>query len=541
MGPSLDISKAKSHTANHSKQVHAIWPDVTFCTIVHRRGQRADEAEIIFSGMRNHPAYDAVRQLWRGRGAGSENSAFIGLALGRSKGFMGFGQKDSLVSVITFNIDQYEHESDALFDLYHLTGQAVELIEFYKNSSRQENLRQGPLRAKRNQLGESRANLRADIFSAMMMAANGFKDAPSYLARKRGIESLSASALHMPENYPYPLATETTQYAVEKFLSKDGGERSLKSAHRLALNVTKTFDENNIKTWWDFVNPCQAMAWTGQPMENILGAAVHTCPDPFIKATGYLVSEITHTPPSSGTNLGHIGYNPFVSIEINRLNHERSVDDTFEMALAHGIEAESSLPLLKYANMQNEALTSGKIMGWCAVALQSAAKAFDTAKMRGLPADRAARLEFQGTRTQTDWETLYRIHGHVTQERRNGYAVTLPDLEVFCDNDPAFKPVLESVGMTLKDPAYTQKLSAMHEISRPAPRAAPSVAPTASLNVAPSAALHAAPQATIGGIGGGMSGGGNISNGHTTHRTVASIKKRIEEDALQFSDDEDKK
>lgn len=538
MGDSFDIQKARVFAQDLSNQVHAIWPDVTFCTIVHRRGQRSDEAEVAFSKIDNHPAFDAVRQLWRGRGTGTENSAFLGLALGRSKGIFGLGQKDALVSIITFNVDQYEKQTDALFDLYHLTGQAVELIEFYKNSSRSGNMRQGPLRAKRNQLGESRANLRADIFSAMMMATQGLKDAPNDLAKKRGIEALTASALHMPEYFPYPLATETTQYAVERFLSRDGGERSLKSAHRLALNVTKTFDENNIKTWWDFTNPCQAMAWTGTTMDQILGAAVHTCPDPFIKATGYLVSEITHIPPSTGGSLGNLGYNPFVSVEINRLNHERTVEDTFEMALAHGIEADSSVPLTRFANMQNEALSSGKILGWCANALQSSARAFDHAKQRGLPAERAARLEFQGTKGQTDWSTLSKINEHVTTERRNGYAVTLSDLAEHCEKDPDLKPLLESVVMTMKDPNYAQKVEAVNEIARPMPKAAPSAAPRVAPTVAaaPNAPI---PQMNIGGGMGGMGtavGGGMIGG----QRTVASVKARAEKDALQLAEEEDR-
>lgn len=527
MAASLDLQKAKNFTKDLEKQVGALWPDVTFCTIVHRRGQRNDAAEAAFAKLDGHPALESVRQLWRGRSAGAEHSSFLGLALGRTKGFMGFGRRDELVSLMTINIDQYANTSDALFDLYHLTGQAVELIEHYKGVQNHSSLKEGPLRAKRNQLGESRANLRADIFSALMMSTLGAKDAPTKLARKRGIEALTASALHSPEHFPYPLATETTQYAVERFLGRDGGERSLQSAHKLALNVTRTFDENNIRTWWDFTNPSQAMAWTGTPMERILGAAVHTCPDPFIKATGYLVSEIVSIPAASGGTLGGLGYNPFVSVEINRLNHERQIEETFEMVLAHGIETESSMPLLRFANQQNEGLTSGKVMGWCAQALQSSAKAFDHARARGLPAERAARLEFQGTNGQADWATLHRLNEYVTNERRNGYAVTLSSISEYAQSDQSFKPFYESVNTTMKDPHYQQRLEAVTQPAGPA--MGPSIEPAAAPSVAPSVApaMGMAP-------GMGMGGGGGV-------RTRPVVRKKPEQEGLQLDEEEKKK
>ena len=72
------------------------------------------------------------------------------------------------------------------------------------------------------------------------------------------------------------------------------------------------------------------MAWSGFSPDQILGAAIHSSPNPFIKSIGNLLAEITQIDPVSKEALQQ-GYNPYVDMEINQIAHDRHIEETFEM------------------------------------------------------------------------------------------------------------------------------------------------------------------------------------------------------------------
>ena len=164
------------------------------------------------------------------------------------------------------------------------------------------------------------------------------------------------------------------------------------------------------------------------------------------------------------------GYNPYVDMEINQISHDRQVEETFDMVMIHSMESDSALPLLRVANNQNETMAKGKVLGWCANALQWLPKAYESAVMRGIPADQAARLEFESAKHQTSWHTLNRLNDQILSHRRHGFAVTLGEIANWCKTSVDFRPVLESVNLTLADPAYTRKLAAAHDLPSPGPQ-----------------------------------------------------------------------
>ena len=151
------------------------------------------------------------------------------------------------------------------------------------------------------------------------------------------------------------------------------------------------------------------------------------------------------------------------------------VDTIFEDAVLKGVEESSSRALLNAANKQNESLTEGRILGWCANALQDAAKAFERALLNGASPGQAARMHFEGNRADlASWETLKDLGDKVVDQRKQGFAVTMGHIAEICHNHPSFAPVLDSMKITMNDPAYIQKLEASNDLAvKPAGPAAP--------------------------------------------------------------------
>ena len=201
----------------------------------------------------------------------------------------------------------------------------------------------------------------------------------------------------------------------------------------------------------------QTMAWSGYSPSDILGAAVNTSPNAYIKAIGQLAAELTHMAPTEAEHLPN-GYNPFLPDEINKITHARSTEEAFEMIMFHVVESESHLPLMRVANNQNEALQKGKILGWCAGALHASAKAFLGAKDRGIPPIQAARLEFQSAYQHMDWGIIQNLAVHITNLQRQGKSPSLTDILRWAQKNPDASFLADSINSTIADPDYTKSI-----------------------------------------------------------------------------------
>lgn len=518
------------NAGNHAKQIisaaekladdiRGCYPSLGFYFLPHHRGQRGDQIIRTLEKLDGHPAYDAARDLLNIR-TQTDQSALLGIAIGHERGLFGMRGKPAYLGFISINLDQYSGKDETLFGIYHLVGQFFDLLNAINPST----LRGGGeivLQPKRNEISTARSHLKADLFSAMMMTTDGYKDAVRDLARLRGLQALTAQAYQRPEEYPYAISIDVAEYAVGQ-TEKMSGVTLMKQVHQLSTGISRTFDKSNIETWRDFTSPAQTMAWVGNTPDQILGAAIYSCPNPFIKSIGNMVAEMTHINPAQKDSIEQ-NFNPYVDLEINHIAHDRAVEETFEMVMIHSIEADSALPLIRVANNQNESMLKGKMMGWCAHALHASAKAYQNARQRGVPADQAARLEFQSAKSQTEWNSITRVHDHIVGQRRSGIATTMSDLANWCKNSADFRPIMESLQYTLEDPSYARKLAMANEMPMPnmdlAPRVnTPSFTPSVQPSFAPSLSLG-------GGMGGSMGGGGFVQR-----QTAAQTTSRSDED-----------
>lgn len=445
----------ESLCASISAEVARSFPGTELYFILHHAGQREEQAESILSKLSSHPAHAEARGLLKFRKLNGDQSVFLGLALGYEKKLLGFKSAPKSLGFISLNLSEHESETERFLTLYRLIGQFLDLTQTLHR------LKKPPepgvvMQPKRSSLSVARDNLKADIFGVIHMARCGEFSALSSLAKKRGMESITAKTNWQPEEYPFPIALDVTTY-VSKHLPKLRPGLLVTDSFQTTQSILQSFEKENLETWFQFAKPAQTMAWSGYTPQQILGTAIHTSPNPFVKATGHLIAEITNIFPSPQESLP-AGYNPYVAREINQINHQRLMEETFEMVLVHAMESDSHLPLVRVANNQNENLVKGRFSGWCAHALQAAAKAYIGAAHRGVPANLAAKIEFQTVQQQTQWQDLERVSDFVLEQHSSGEGITLSGVAQWCSQFPELRMFSESINLTLNDPTYEMRL-----------------------------------------------------------------------------------
>ncbi|HOO50718.1 MAG TPA: hypothetical protein PLK94_05440, partial [Alphaproteobacteria bacterium] len=452
----ITLEKTQKFCERYSEDLRAIFPNTDLRFILHYRGQKGEQINKLLPQIQNHPAYDEACSLLKFRGPGHDNSAFLGMVIGFRKSMLGLKKSPECMAFISINMNQHKNEEELYFAIHSLTAHFLETVDFYtrKHAGAQSSQ---ILQPKRNNIATCRMNLKADVYSVLQMSNQGYESAPQKLAQRRAMEALTPQTTH-PEEFPYPISLDVTDFALKKFIGAKK-RSAINTAYTLARHVATSFDAENIETWIGLVNPAQTMAWSGYRPSQILAAAINSSSNPFLKSTAHMLSEILDIEPAPLETLQG-GYNPYALPEVNHIEHERSIEETFEMVLIHAMEADSHLPLIHVANNQNEGLLKGRFSGWCAHALQSAATAYTNASMRGMPSEQAARLEFESAKLQTGWRELNAIGGHITDMQKNGEVVTLSGVASWCEHNPQFKTIVESLKITMSDPGYNKKLEA---------------------------------------------------------------------------------
>ncbi|HEY8189842.1 MAG TPA: hypothetical protein VIF12_04105, partial [Micavibrio sp.] len=267
--------------------------------IVHRSGQRLESLSLAGQELLSHPAGEAAIRLMRGQ-KGGEHSAFLGLAAWSENLFLGLASRQHMIALTTLNIDEFESQREIRTQAWHMAWHAIHFYNQRHKPGREKIFRDGIIFADYDDDMLLSANLRADAFSAVLCAMNGDKDSIRRLACTRSMDSLIRRAGYNPENYPFPLAMEATQIAFSELAGKPPSiNRQISVAWQLAENINRAYDGDALQQWVHFCGPAQNMAWRGEEKDIILGAAVSSSQDTYVRATGFLVSDITQIEPAS--------------------------------------------------------------------------------------------------------------------------------------------------------------------------------------------------------------------------------------------------
>ncbi len=509
------------------RQVQDLYPHLQLLFIPHESGQFSEIVETNEYSVSEHPATDVARSILE-KNTSRELSSFLGMAINQKVKWLGLTSSEYILGLFNININEFESAKEARRTIYHLAWHAIDLYEIRQKPEYMTKFRTGPMIPKRSPMNLARLNLQADIFAAVMGGLMGDEKSLSSLACQRAKDSISAVYSRRAEDYPFVIAAETAKYAYSELLSmKPPPTKYMHFARQIALEVSQTFDETNIRQWWGFSEPAQDMAWRNFNNQTILSCAIYTSEDPFVRATAHLVSDLSGTEIMSNTEIER-AYNSFANHEQNQLLHRELMEKTFEDAIARGLAMESGQPLLIAANEQNENLADGRIIGWCASALQAAARAFENALSNGAPPLQAAKIEFESTKEETGWESLKKIGESVIEQKRKGFTVTLGSLADLCGGQPAFAMVATSIQSTLANPAYANNLKVANDFS---PRAAtPTAAPSS-----PAPKMDVSLQAIPAGPSGPSLGG----SGNNAARQRAILEKmRIDKEHQSKGDEE---
>lgn len=506
---------------NITKHVEQAYNGLSLFFVVHNRGKMPESLALAEHEIISHPAGNAALSIIRNHKA-NDRSDFLGLAIHAEKKMLGLKRIDHVLGIFNINVNEFENETEARAKIYHLAWHAIDLFEIRQRPQYRNKFSTGPMVPKRSPINFTKASLQADVFAVTFSALLKENDLLNFISIKRAEDSLNAKDNHRPESFASVIAMDACKTALEELENADILPKDfIINARQLSIDVGHTFSEESIKQWWNFTIPAQDMAWRALSKEQILGAAINTSSDPFVRSIGYLVQEVTGITPAD-VNTSNNFYNAFIDPEILSSLHKEMVDTIFEDAVIQGLQESSNRPFLNAANKLNEALTDGHILGWCSNALHDAAQAFERALLNGAPPDQAARMQFEGNKAQPKWEALKELGKDIIDQKRKGFAVTMGHIAEICHNNPSFAPVLDSLKITMNDPAYIQKLDAANDLNM-VPNA-PSMAPsppapkTPTKDLAPNAPMPQTPAM-------GPSLGGNNTGQRLAHQRNLAIQK----------------
>ncbi|MEZ5902880.1 MAG: hypothetical protein R3D88_06195 [Alphaproteobacteria bacterium] len=476
----VEIDSIQAICDEVTREVEQVYEGLSLYFILHGTGKFNEAAALAEHDIVGHRAARAARAIIQ-KTPRTERSGFLGIGIATEIRMMGFKNKAHLLGLFNINKDHYKNEIEVRAQIYHLIWHAIDLYEIRNNPTYARKFKDGPMVPKRSALNLSKAHLQADIFACALLAlkdkGQDFNEKILIpMSQKRGRMALTPINNYKAEDFPSVIAMDSCNLALKEAKAEFMEEKDFMIiARKISLDVGQTYNQNNIQQWWDFCIPAQDMAWRGYAPEEILGAASNTSENPYVRSVAYLIEEVTQIKPASAEMLQN-KYNAFVDPEINKSLHREMIDTIFEDAITKGAEESSHQALVNAANKQNEDLTEGRILGWCANALQEAAKAFERALSTGMSPIQAARMVFEGSRHTAEWDDLKDLGDKIVDQRKQGFAVTMGHIAEICHNHPAFSPILDSIKITMNDPSYIQKLQASNDLSV-APRT-PSAAPT---------------------------------------------------------------
>ena len=488
-----------------TKQVRENYKVLTVHFIVHHDGHRNEALGVAAQEIIHHPAAETAMRLMQ-KSRLNEESALLGTAVARHNILLGMAWRDHLLALCTINIDHVNTMKEVRAQAWHLTWHAIDAYSYNQNPDGRGGPAKDIIVRRRSATEMARANLQADTFSAIMCALNGDRDALRDIGKFRALNALTTRSAHMPEFYPYAIAMDATEFSFRELGKKLPSKRMMiPAALKIARTIDRAIDQDALTNWFEFCEPAQDMAWRGFSKEDILSAAINTSPDTFVRSTGHMLKDMMSVEPSSFLTISD-HYSPYADDAINEKLHEKLVEQIFEDIIAKGLSQHNPDPFLKLANKQNEELSEGRILGWCAAGLQAAARIIENSRDGDRQTEQLVRREFQDGRNKTNWETLENLGNRVVQHQREGEIITLSRLSEIAGEDKSSRAIQSSVQATISDPDYQSKLE---YINAPAPS---SPAPKGPAPRVPS--LGAAPRmAATGPRAPGLGG-----TGHTTVR-----------------------
>ena len=411
--------------------------DLSLLFIVHNTGSRARALKDKTDELMAHPGGEALLPLLKTMVKDpDQSSVFAGLSYGDKKSFGGLRKRRVWLAAFFVNSDEFTDQNDARQQAYHDAWHALSVIQRYQGKEMTSITEaDGVIRPKSNSVYMARQNLLGDVFAAVILETEGHRKAINALAYKRSLMALQPVPHYKAEQYPFPVAADAVSVVFEEMKDSYSNTGPVALATEIANEIDYTYDDTSIRQWWEFSTAAQEMAWLNFDKNKILGTAIYTSEDPYVRSTAYLVAEALNMEPAALTDLG--SYNPFTDQEVNERLHAKACEESFQNVIsALAVDFNEHL-FLEAVKKQNARLMQGYPIGWCAHAMLMAGDAVENSGGQSHNPIEKARLAFQQGLKEIAWEPLRTLCRLIMHKRRDGEIITPQIIMDFCDGKEA--------------------------------------------------------------------------------------------------------
>lgn len=337
---------------------------------------------------------------------------FTGVLYYNPKRLLPFLSPEQILAPILLNMDEFDDVAEVQHRVYHQFWHALNVLEEFRSARKssetpdyvQENY---ILRPKYHKFKETRSNLVADIFGAFMTEFEQNSGFINKLAVLRAQSATQKIPGYLVEKYPYAPVAEACQLVFEdlKPVFQDAGQL-LPVAFKMAGEVANTYGDEIIQQWRDFCLPAQEMVWLDYKTEAVLGNAVFTAEDPYVRTGAYLVCELLgHTAmPVTERNL----YNPYAGGDKNRSVHLRACEEAFHRVLSRAASMNDPSAFIEEVKRQNKILAQGNPVGWCAQAIIESSVVFEQCLQTELTIEDVSNA-FQKSLQRIEWDDILKV------------------------------------------------------------------------------------------------------------------------------------
>lgn len=370
---------------------------------------------------------------------------------------------EQVFAPIPILIDDMEDGAQVQHTVYHTLWHAKHLLDEFRMARKAQDapdyrLEGGILRPNYHKFRETQNNLIADIFAAFMTDfehKNGFLKT---LALMRAQESLEKRPGFLIEQYPYPLVAEACQMVFEDLRPAfQDLDQLFPVAYTMAQEVAATYGDEVIQQWRDYALPAQEMVWLDYPMESVLGNAVFTAEDPYVRTAAYLICEfLDHTAsPVADRSL----YNPYASGDKSRNTHIRVCEEEFQRVLSRAAGMTDPSAFIEEMRRQNKALVGGNPVGWCAHAIIEASRVFEQCLQ-----DEEMGLEnvseaFQNTLEAIQWDDILKVSRTIIAMHRAGKTFGLNEISAALAHMEGVEEILKTLRISVKSDFFEVNVS----------------------------------------------------------------------------------
>lgn len=453
--------KAASHLCNViRRQIQTEYSEFSPIFIVHAENKRQKAFLKETGAIADHPAGADITSFFateKGHKILQQNrSCMAGVAEHNTIGFLGFRKHRATAAIIFINHDRFDTEDSMRNHILHLIWHGFSLLDDYvhaKGDAAQNYDISGYfVLPTLNPQTLYHRNLTADIFSASYQAFQGRADSLGVLSRQRMMDTMRPEIGFIAERFPFPVCIETLELTLTEQINlyrKRG--KNLSNAIKITQDIGKTFSSPSIKKWRAFSQPAQHMAWCGFSPETILGCAIYTSEDTYVRSIADMVAERTGIKPEMISTFNN--FNAFADPEVNRRVHIRKSTENFRTFLSKAIHKIDTRMLVREALEQNKIILSGNPVGWSTPSLMYTAKmieSLDSEAQAGLTKDKILEFFQSKLKDNSVWLGREKLASIIFKYRRDNTPITPELLARITEKESVCAPLVESLHLADK-------------------------------------------------------------------------------------------